>query len=418
MDVLMITHFCVLPWEKGNGRFGYIADMLSAKGCSVENVTSSFSHDTKRQRSVSDAEAGSSELPYKVTLLYEPNYKKNVSLARLSSHKRFAKSLVEYLKTRSRPDVVYCSVPSLDAAKAAARYCRNNGVRFIIDVQDLWPEAFKMVFDIPIVSDIVFAPMTSKANYVYAAADGIVAVSQTYVDRAKRVNNKCDSGHTVYLGTDKDRFDDCAAGDAPKFDDDTLMRLVDSLKSGDGKIRLAYVGTLGSSYDLPAVFAALRKLDKQMLDGLELVVMGDGPKRAEFFASAAGLPVIFTGNLAYPDMVWLLSRCDIALNPIVKGSAGSVINKHMDYAMAGLPVINTQESDEYRSLLTTYGCGINCRCENSDDVAAAIAELCENRDKAAELGANSRRMGEELFDRKTAYKIIADVVCKPAKETE
>lgn len=415
MDVLMITHFCVLPWEKGNSRFHYIAKELSAQGCRVENVTSSFSHDAKQQRDIGEAQAHSADLPYKITLIDEPSYYKNVSLKRLSSHKRFAKNLAKYLSKRAKPDVVYCSVPSLDAAKAAAKYCKKNGVRFIVDVQDIWPEAFKMVFNVPLVGSLIFAPMARKANYAYAAADDVVAVSDTYAARAMKVNKKCKNAQVVYLGTDKAYFDECATVE-PAANDELLSRLVSGLKSGGDKIRLAYVGTLGNSYDLPTVFNAMRKLDKTVLDNIEFVIMGDGPKRGEFEAAADGLPIIFTGNLTYPTMVWILARCDIALNPIVKGAAQSVINKHMDYAMAGLPVINTQQSKEYRALLDKYGCGVNCECESADDVAAAITELCSDPQKAGELGKNSRTMGEQLFDRKTAYKTIVRLICDAAEE--
>ncbi len=419
MDILMITHFCVLPWEKGNGRFAYIANELAALGHDVENVTSSFSHDAKQQRSMRDAEAHCAELPYKITLISEPDYKKNVSLKRLSSHKKFAKNLSSYLKERAKPDVVYCAVPSLDVAKTAADYCKNNGVRFVIDVQDLWPEAFKMVFNVPVLGNIMFSPMERKANKAYSAADAVIAVSETYAARALRVNKKSKTASVVYLGTDKAYFDECASAHAPVTEESVVNRIVAQLggnADGDKKIRLVYIGTLGNSYDLPTVFDALKRLDKSVLDNLEVIVMGDGPKRGEFEVAAAGLPVVFTGNLSYPDMVWILTRCDIALNPIVKGSAGSVINKHMDYAMAGLPVINTQESAEYRALLDRFACGVNCRCQNSDDVAKAICELVTNREKAAELGRNSRRMGEDLFDRKTAYKKIVDVICGDAEE--
>lgn len=49
-----------------------------------------------------------------------------------------------------------------------------------------------------------------------------------------------------------------------------------------------------------------------------------------------------------------------------------------DYALSGLPVINTQECPEYRQLIDDYGCGINCECGNTEDVAAAIVKLVES----------------------------------------
>ena len=49
----------------------------------------------------------------------------------------------------------------------------KNDVRFIIDVQDIWPEAFKIILNIPVLSDIIYYPMKKQADYIYSAADEI-----------------------------------------------------------------------------------------------------------------------------------------------------------------------------------------------------------------------------------------------------
>lgn len=170
-----------------------------------------------------------------------------------------------------------------------------------------------------------------------------------------------------------------------------------------GVIKLAYCGTLGHSYDIGCVIEAIRELNAESRNWIYFIVMGAGPKQEEFVRQAKDLPVIFTGRLLYPEMVWVLSHCDIAVNPISKGAAQSIINKHMDYAMAGLPVINTEESLEYRGMIEKYNCGINCRCENVEDVKNAIETLMYNPGQRILMGKNSRRMAEELFDRAVTY---------------
>lgn len=147
-------------------------------------------------------------------------------------------------------------------------------------------------------------------------------------------------------------------------------------------------------------------LDAEILRKIQFVVMGDGPQKQKFQEKSLGLPVIFTGRLSYPEMVWILSHCDIAVNPIVKGAAQSIINKHMDYAMAGLPVINTQECQEYRDLLVKYNAGINCECANIEELARAIDLLVRTPELRKDLGKNSLRLGEELFDRARTYRQI------------
>lgn len=45
-----------------------------------------------------------------------------------------------------------------------------------------------MVFHIPIISNIIFYPLKKMADNVYKSADDIIAVSETYVNRAEKVN--------------------------------------------------------------------------------------------------------------------------------------------------------------------------------------------------------------------------------------
>ena len=140
--------------------------------------------------------------------------------------------------------------------------------------------------------------------------------------------------------------------------------------------------------------------------------MGDGALRTAFteYAKEKGVNAEFTGKLIYPQMVERLLQCDIAVNPIRKDSAGSILNKVGDYAMAGLPVINTQECLEYQNLLNQYQAGINCDSENIIDIKNAIECLMHDSDLRVLMGRNSRRMAEELFDREKTYVNIKNLI--------
>lgn len=402
MDIVIVANFSSDFSGKYNGRFPYLAKMLSGDH-DVEIITSSFNHGTKKQKD--SAVTGGN---CKITLIFEPGYKKNIGMQRLRSHRILGKNLKKYLSSRKKPDLIYCAVPSLDFADAAMQYARINKIPFIVDIQDLWPEAFKMVFSIPVISSLIFAPMERQANRIYSSADHIVAVSQTYANRGLKVNTKA-KATVVYLGTDRQRFDKYSETLSNKS---TYQNLKSDFESNEGIVRIGYVGSLAYSYDLSAVFDAMHKLAPDILNKIQFVVIGDGPKREQFEKEAEGLPVRFTGRMPYPDMVWFLSRCDIAVNPIHRGSAGSIINKAGDYAMAGLPVINTQECEEYRNLLTQYQAGINCECENSTEIARALEKLVIDDDLRKQMALNSRKTGEEYFDRNNTYRKITDIIEK------
>ena len=116
------------------------------------------------------------------------------------------------------------------------------------------------------------------------------------------------------------------------------------------------------------------------------------------------------GFLEYGKMMSILMKCDVAINPIVGKSVASVINKVSDYAMAALPVINTQNSEEYRCLLKNYDCGINCVNGDSRSVAQAIRMLCDNEEIRIKMGLNAKKLGENCFDRQKTYPKIQNLI--------
>ena len=395
MKILIIANFVRIPSEHGNNRFVEIANLLGEKKNEVELVTSNFYHSLKKHRELSDIDMN---LSYKITLINEPGYQKNVSLKRFWSHHVFAKNVLKYLEQIDKPDIIYCAVPSLSVAKVAAKFAEKNNIRFIIDVQDLWPEAFKMVFNVPILSDLIFLPMKMTADFIYSKADDIVAVSETYLDRATTVNKKYKQKLSVYLGTDLEKFD--------------IFHKENEVVPSDDVVRIGYIGTLGHSYDIKLVIDAIKILNNKGIKNLLFLVMGSGPLQDEFenYAKEKKVSVEFTGKLNYEEMVGRLCSCDIAVNPIKAGSAGSIINKVGDYAASALPVVNTQESREYRSLVEDFQIGFNVQNGDIQDLADKIEILYNDVDSRKRFGENNRKLAEERFDRKYTYRKIINLI--------
>lgn len=387
MDIVIISEFCEDFSKFDNDRFLYLAKRLTSdsEDNKVEIITSSFRHTTKRHR-----RNPVEQWPFKITFIEEPGYPKNICLKRFQSHYVWGKNVLNYIRKRQeKPDVIYCAVPSLTGPNLVAKYCERENVRFIIDVQDLWPEAFQMVLNLPVVSNIIFLPFTLLANGIYKRANAICAVSDTYCERAARVNRKVKDTTTVFLGTELAIFDSYATENP-------------ILEKRDGEVWLAYCGTLGSSYDLTCVIDAMSSIDDSRL---RFIVMGDGPKKDEFEAYARQKKVRaeFVGRLTYNAMCSLLSSCDITVNPIEHMAAQSIINKHADYAASGKPVVSTQECDEYRRLIDQYQMGFNCRNNDSADLAEKLKILVYDGNMRRQMGRNARRCAEKRFDRKTSY---------------
>lgn len=396
-DILLITNYWHFEEEKSSSRYRFLADLISRKGYSLEVVTSSFYHGSKKQRV--NIDGCLEKLNYKVNLVNEPGYKKNISIKRIYSHYKFAKNVEKFLKRRCAPDLIYCVVPSLDVADKVSKFAVKNKIPLIVDIQDLWPEAYRMAIDIPIVNEILFKPMEVKANNIYKRADKIVAVSETYVERALKVNTKVQNGLSAYLGVDLNEFD-------------KIYHEYDKVEKPHGEKWITYIGTLGHSYNIPLVIDAMKILMNKGRKDIKFKVLGDGPlkERFEVYASNLSMNIDFIGRVDYKTVVNYLKKSDLAVNPIIDKSVASIINKVGDYAAAGLPVINTQKSYEYQRLLHEYKAGISCGNNDPGQFAIEILNIIDNDVLIQSMSKNSRRLAEEKFNRWKSYNYIIDTI--------
>ncbi|HEZ0080954.1 TPA: hypothetical protein WGW98_001179, partial [Neisseria meningitidis] len=258
MNITIVAPYCSLPSEPHFNRFWYLAELLS-QSHDVLLITSNFKHYDKSFRRPEDAEAAS-QGRLKVMLLEESGYSKNVSLGRVTSHYRFVKHFEKWLEN-CRPgeqDVVFSAYPLIATNLLLGKHKARLGYKLIVDVQDVWPESFSSV--VPFLKKVPhnLLPFASRANQAYRYADALVAVSQTYLDRAKEANPNV-PGEVVYIGADFPKLD---AAPAKNF--------------GDDKIRFFYLGTLSYSYDVETVCKGVRKL-LDAGENVELHIMGGGP---------------------------------------------------------------------------------------------------------------------------------------------
>lgn len=397
MKLLIISNYWHFKNEKSSSRYNSIAEMATARKIDVELLTSSFYHTQKKQRTYK------LESLYKVTLIKEPSYSKNVTVKRIISHRIFANGVIKHLKElKEKPDVIYLFVPPTGLAKKVVDFANKNNIKVIIDVLDLWPEAFEMV--LPMSLSKLLLPMKKDVEFAYKNADKIVAVSKGYAKKVASVNKKSSEGTAVYIGTDLSVFDKNAEN-APKL---------------EGKLRpitMAYIGMLGKSYDLLSVMQAMKELKESGHDIVEFLVMGNGPMQQQFadYAKDNNLPVRFTGRLSYEDMVKKLVKCDFGVNVLQGKSVAGIINKHADYLSAGIPIINIQTDREFSDLLIENNAGIVCPVGDIEALKNAIKTLSENENIRNIMGKNSRLLAEKYFDRNVTYKKIIDLIEESGK---
>lgn len=390
--VLIIAHYCGELDGRLSNRFVYLANLLSEQ-FEVELITSNFYHTKKIHKSITGT------YPFRITLIDEPGYSKNISVKRILSHWVFGKNLRRYLNTKNEIDIVYSSFPSFSIANVAYQFSLKVKSKFVIDIQDLWPESFEKFLGKNIFSGLLIKLLLNRVKKLYANSDAIVAVSNTFLSTPQSVVKPETPLLSVYIGALK----------FPKFNFDFRFPA-----NGSNTIKLLYLGSLGESYDLTTAIKAynIAKEELKEIVNIEFDIIGEGARKSFFeeYAARSKFPVRFLGLLDYEEVQKVIPNYDIALNPISSWSVASIINKHGDYALASLPVLNTQRSQEYIDLLNKYKCGLSSKAGSSKQLADNIVKLCKNNNMLLQMRENVKKMATENFDRAHTYKKIENLL--------
>lgn len=390
--VAVITMGVKLDGEKGYTRFRYLCEFLVKKGYEVDLITTTFQHWEKKQRNLESVDQKS--YPFGIKFIYEPGYRKNIDLRRVRSHRIAAENLRKLLEKEGDYDLIYAEIPPNDVALAAAEYAHRNKIPFVADVNDLWPEAMRMVFDIPIVSDLLFYPLKRDAEKVYSLTSGVIGTSDEYRDRPF-LNQKRDVlKETVYVGNEISVFDREAE------------RHADEVQKEDGTFWVTYAGTIGTSYDIHTMVLAAEELMKQGKTKIRFQILGDGPTRVmlENLAKERKIQnVKFTGYVPYEQMAAYLVKSDVLINSFVRKAPQSIVTKIGDYLAAGKPMINTCMSPEFRKKVEQDGFGINIEPEDVRELVNAVEWMYENEAERNDMGNRARKIAEEQFDRPVSY---------------
>ena len=406
MHVWIENPFDNLPAEGFRAqRFWLMARAFVRAGHTVTLWTCHFNHTTKQNRRLvtrpvleTDPANPARKLPefveegIRVVLISAPPYARNVSLARIHSHRCYAKRWEAYARLRAdalgHPDLIVVSTPPLATGDVAIRLARHWGAKLVVDIMDDWPGTFYRLLPRGLrgLGRLLFASAHRAAHRLYAAADLVTGCSDRYGELARAAGAR--DFFRAYHGIEMESVSSpvCAT----------------RASTGDG-LSLLYLGNLGRTYDLTTVLAAVERLPNVTLD-----IAGAGAQEA-LVRSVSSPKVRFHGYCDAGKMSGLLAQADVGLVPMAPESCVGIPYKLADYARAGLAIASSL-GGESGELLARYGAGEAYQGGDPDSLVAAIERLRVRLDEAK---ATSCRMAETEFD---AQRIYADYVARVTRE--
>lgn len=368
-------------------RYWMMASAFAAAGHEVVYWTSAFSHAKKAPRKLQQDFFG---YGFALRTVPTPPYDANVSLARLRSHRAYARNWLrlarEEIAGSGAPELLVVSAPPLSTGAVALHLKRRYGCRLVTDVQDAWPETFRRLLPRGFrwLAPLVFLPLARAARRLYRGSDRVTGVCDAYAELLRKYG--VDRYSRTYLGI---RLSSCA-----------------SRPSGDDvSFHLVYAGNLGRSYDLETALRAVARLEF-----VRFTVAGEGERidalRELVRRLGIGSRVEFAGYLSEGALAKLLLNADAGLVPMERSSCVGIPNKFADYANASLAIVSSLEG-ESAALLERYSAGLLYRAGDAAGLAGAIIAA---REELPIYRHGSRRLAEAEFDADRLYREYVDGV--------
>jgi len=348
-------------FESNEERVGFVADTLRRKGYDVLIITSDFSHMKKIARN---------NVPASYFAIHTLAYKKNLSLARIFSHMRFAKDAFEKIEAED-PDLIWLMAPANSLIREADRFRqKNKKAKLIIDIIDMWPESLPVRFS----KDYFPLNLWRKVRKDHiSCADTLVCECDLY----RKILEKEYHGKITTIHWVKDR--------------EAIIKKAD-LK--DDALSLVYIGSINNIIDAERIAKVIAQIEMPVV----LHVIGEGENTENFLRLTKQVcEVIYHGPIRDEETKSeIFSKCHAGINIYKEGLYIGLTVKCIDYFSHDLPIINNIKGDTW-DLVKAYDAGINLESDGTLD-AERLIELRKDPERIEKLYRD--HFTKEVFSKK------------------
>jgi len=401
VKVWLVTVGEPLPVDGDNPRLmrtGILSGLLAAGGHEVLWWTSAFDHVRKRHRCPGDAETAA--FGYRIRMLHGGGYRKNVSVARFLDHREVARKFRRFAGSEPRPDIILCSLPTVELCVEAVRYGGREHVPVVLDVRDLWPDLIAELaprWGRPAMR-LLLAPLFRDVREACSQATALFGLTGEFLDWGLNYAGRGRSG--------LDRVFPMGYTAIPpaKEEVEEASRRWEGAGISRDDFNICFFGAIGLQSDFGTVIEAARILSGGRRR-IRFVLCGIGEKLEHCRRKAAGCPgVLFPGwvNRAEIHSLMRISSAGLVAFRNKRNYTLNLPNKPIEYLSAGLPIVSSL-TGVLQGLLARNRCGVTYEEGNPESLAEAVVRLYDDREELRLMARNAKALYEGSYQAERIY---------------
>jgi len=388
-----------LPIDSGSRllRTGMLAHELTKKGHQVDWWCSTFDHFRKFHRFEKSTQIDSTPT-LRLKLIHGPGYKKNKSLRRIFHQRALAKEFKKLTRTETPPDLILCSMPTIELSNAAGSFAKAHNIPVVLDLRDMWPDVYLEVMPrlLRPIARPLLQPFYRQLRQAGLNATAIFAITPEFLEWGlKRVGkSKGPSDRHFWHSYTSTTPSEKDAASAKKFWANEGLSPSDFI--------ICFFGTM--SLELETAIEAARTLQPQHPE-IKFVFCGTGDRLEHFKHLAKGANNVLFPGWVNRSQIWQLMRLSsagLAPYPNRPDFLMSIPNKVVEYFSGGLPILTGLEG-RLKSLLESKHCGLNYQNDHPDTLVEQILFLTTNPEQRNEMATNAKELFFEEFDAEKVF---------------
>jgi colanic acid biosynthesis glycosyl transferase WcaI len=314
--------------------------------------------------------------------------RKKTFLRRTANFLSFSLSTLLAGMGSGRADVVYVYSPPLPFAATAALVADAKSAPFVMNVQDIFPDAAVNVGYIRR-GGIVERTLSRMERFAYDRSEAIAVICESF---AENIAEKLGSSDKVSV--------------IPNWIDTDRIRPLDrknsfSKRQGlDAKFVVLYAGTIGLTSGAAYLLDCAERLKEK--EDIHFLFVGDGVVKASMEQEAAKRKLANTTFLPFqpeemlPEVLGVGDVCLVTLG--LEAGKSSMPLKTQAIMSAGRPLLAAVDAaGDVARLVEEAGSGLVCESQNVSQLCEAVVNMKNNRDMTAHMAEAGRRYAVEHF---------------------